>query len=436
MLLCFRNFLLLLVLSSFLWCDFSERFDWCFSRSGLLDFELLSCWRKRGKRESAACLQDLILTEEEVSRRLKDLVSKSLKPVRNATAENIRQRLEGFFKRETYAAAPAGARKVDGCIKWVIRNQTVSVSLPRSTETALHTTKPFWNSRLLWTRELFRSVDLPNRSFEIAQCLHDCVQTVRSDSQLSKMPRYREPAPVPVFSVIQCQDFSDDIACPVFEAGRPDSRTLFASGLDDWDVACALHASLALPWSRRKSKAVFRGSARESLESTRYSDSCEPNKRKSDGQPCLYGRSALAYQASRHPSILDVVVTESRLRRSSESFMSVRKLSDYKYAIYAEGNCGWADRLWWQMHTPQVVIKQQSPCGLFFEELMQPSVDHVLCASDFRDLARQVKWLIRRDREARFIATNAMRFAEAFLVRRSLLEYFEALMKHYSEVWR
>lgn len=429
---CLR-FCILLVLTalfSFLSCDLQAGWQGSCTEFSLRHFEPRLSWRKReGRGRTAKGVQDRIYTNDEISERLEKLATRLLEPLRTTSTEHIHERVQELFKRKTYVAAPAGARKVDGCVKWLILDQNVSLSVPDNTALAMQTTKPFWHSRLLWTWDLFRSVALPNLSIEIAQCLHDCVQTVRNDSQLAKMPRYVEPVPLPVFSLIQCRGFSDDIPLPVFEAGRPSPRTIFSSGLIDWDVACALHGSSAISWAHRQSKAVFRGSSRKSLESTRIT------KKNGRDRMSVYGREALAQHTHRHSEIFDVVVIGSSTNCSGRGFMSVREQTNFKYSIYAEGNCGWADRLWWQMHTPQVVLKQESLCGLFFEQLMQPFVDHIPCAATFEDLPHRVKWLTRHDREALIITTNAMRFSEAFLVRRAIIEYFETLLKQYSEIW-
>ncbi len=36
----------------------------------------------------------------------------------------------------------------------------------------------------------------------------------------------------------------------------------------------------------------------------------------------------------------------------------------FKYFIYAEGHCGWADRLKWQLMSGSVPIVQSTTCGL------------------------------------------------------------------------
>jgi hypothetical protein len=432
----FWLFALMVALVSFNGCNIAKPAQSCLG-SGLAGCSAqLYSGNRKGWFSVSGSVQDTIFTQNELASSLERLVSHIIEPFRNATAEELRHRLRTLFERKTYRVTPNGARKAEGCVVWSWQGGNLTFNAPTETETMMHRTKPFWYNRLRWTWELFEAIKMPRDDFEIAQCLHDCVQTVRKEPQFAKMPRYPEPGPIPILSLIQCCGISDDIPAPVFESGRPGPRTIFSTGLRDWDVACALQAASALPWAFRLPKAVFRGSGRESLEETRLAT--VSGRRGIHGRrgSNAYGRRALAEHGRRHPALLDVLVTESGGNRSAGGFMSVRKLVNYRYSVHAEGNCGWADRLWWQLHAPQVLLKQRSPCGLYFEPLMKPYRDHIPVSGSFDDLSRKVKWLQRHESDALVMATNAMRFAEAYLVRRSILKYFEMVLNQYAQIWR
>ncbi|KAK4534195.1 hypothetical protein CDCA_CDCA01G0220 [Cyanidium caldarium] len=374
-------------------------------------------------------------TDQEVVATLQALAKRYLAPFAAQSGRRLLRNALETLRRQRYATMPSGARKATGCVLWRVRNGTATLHDPYNvTGAATAARKPFWQRRLRWTAQLLQAARLPQAGFALVQCVHDCVQTVRRRSAYAKMPFYAESDPRPIFTTIHCSSLSDDIPLPVFEAGAPGMRAGHGAGFDDWDVSCALYAAERARWQERQAQAVFRGGRRDALAARlRPVSPLNATDHTAVWQTALaYGRESLWRRARRHPRLLDMAWSAGH-RDDPAALSPLQQQRRFRYAVYAEGNCGWADRLWRQLHGSQVVLQQQSPCGSFFEPLLQPFVHTVPCTMSFRDLPQRIRWLRRRDRDARQLASNANHFALAFLSRRGMLAYTEAVLQRYAQ---
>mmetsp|Transcript_11142 Transcript_11142/g.22194 ORF Transcript_11142/g.22194 Transcript_11142/m.22194 type:complete len:153 (+) Transcript_11142:1656-2114(+) len=104
----------------------------------------------------------------------------------------------------------------------------------------------------------------------------------------------------------------------------------------------------------------------------------------------------------------------------------------FKYILYAEGNCFWADRINMQVFGPSVIIKQETPCGQFFEPLLKPMVHYVPTDFFFQDTMDRIAWLKENDADAMQMVKNANEFASNFLSLAGIEAYAEVLLKEYT----
>jgi hypothetical protein len=120
----------------------------------------------------------------------------------------------------------------------------------------------------------------------------------------------------------------------------------------------------------------------------------------------------------------------SRIYKSDKVKMD--KQATYKYVIHVEGNGFWADRLALQLFGTSAVLKQITPCGMFFEPLLEPYKHYIPVDYFFRDVVRQVHWARAHDFEMQEVVREAREFAGAFLSSAGIQTYVEELLSQYS----
>lgn len=137
----------------------------------------------------------------------------------------------------------------------------------------------------------------------------------------------------------------------------------------------------------------------------------------------------------RMEEVLDVQVSGkcgSETYKSDE--LNMEHQSSFKYSIYAEGNSFWADRLALQMFGSSAIIKQMTPCGMFFEPLLQAYEHYIPTNYYFTDLIRQVRWAISNDEKVQQIVCNARNFAGEYLSLAGVQAYADELLVQYTDL--
>lgn len=131
--------------------------------------------------------------------------------------------------------------------------------------------------------------------------------------------------------------------------------------------------------------------------------------------------------------LLDVKLTGRCGGRVYESdSLSMEQQSSYRYTVHAEGNGFWADRLAIQLFGSSAIIKQLTPCGMFFEPLLRAYRHYIPVDYGFRDVVRQVEWARDNDADARRIVGEARRFAGAYLTVAGISAYADEILREYT----
>lgn len=131
--------------------------------------------------------------------------------------------------------------------------------------------------------------------------------------------------------------------------------------------------------------------------------------------------------------LLDVQLTGrcgGRVYKSDS--LSMEQQSSYRYTVHAEGNGFWADRLAIQLFGSSAVIKQLTPCGMFFEPLLRAYRHFIPVDYEFRDIVRQVEWARDNDEDARHIVGEARRFAGDYLTVAGISAYADEILREYT----
>lgn len=281
--------------------------------------------------------------------------------------------------------------------------------------------KPFYRSRIrevVWLlNRLVATRNIPDTEFLLS--VHDCIQTVNTDHHY-RGATYKESRPI--FSIVRCS-FSDNIPFPMWEGG--DVR---GGGFDGWDKKMAdFQAADTKSWDSKINKAVFRGGNRPSMYFANRTDA--------DKSCNEVGRTRLAYISKKNPHIYDVSVGgKCGGRLTVMKRLEAVEQQVYKYILYAEGNCFWADRINMQIFGPSAIVKQETPCGQFWEPLLKPMVHFVPTDFFFINTTDQIIWAQHHDGEVQQIVQNANEFASNFLSLRGIELYVEVLLEEYTKL--
>jgi hypothetical protein len=321
------------------------------------------------------------------------------------------------LRRRTYGLTPPGANKGVQSILFQIIDSRVFIMDPYEVP---KNTKPFYRSRIneiIWLlSRMAKSGRIKNTEFLVS--IHDCVQTVNK-AHSYRGATYEES--VPAFTIVTC-NFSDNIPFPMWEGGAERG-----GGFERWDQKMQEFSSNRQPWSEKQALSVFRGGNRPSMYFQNKSDA--------DLQCDKVGRSRLVYLASKNPSFLDVSVggtcggVHMMLNRMNE--IDQQK---YKYVLYAEGNCFWADRLNKQVFGPSLIVKQETPCSQFWEPLLAPMTHYLPTDFFFDNLIEQLEWARSNDDKVQQIVKNANEFAQNFLTLAGIEAYVEVLLSEYTSL--
>lgn len=280
--------------------------------------------------------------------------------------------------------------------------------------------KPFYRSRvkeLIWLlSEIARGGKVPNTEFLLA--IHDCVQTVNKEHTY-RGAVYRESNPT--FTIVSC-NFSDNIPFPMWEGDE------VRGGLKSWDEKMESYRSVDNTlWASKKEQAVFRGGNRPSMYFK--------VKKDADGHCDDVGRSRLRHIGETNPELFDVGVSGTCGGKSfTLSRLSEADHHKYKYILYAEGNCFWADRLNKQIFGPSAIIKQETPCGQFWEPLLKPMTHYIPTDFFFQNTVDQVTWAKSNDATVQEIVKNSNEFAYNFLSFKGIKTYVEVLLTEYTKL--
>lgn len=215
-----------------------------------------------------------------------------------------------------------------------------------------------------------------------------------------------------------------------------------------------MHSLQSQPWDAKRPTAVFRGAVRVSA-------SLGPNE--FDSRCDDVGRTGLWRRAQDHVAATERDNRREGLRRGTWPFfvgggggrgpiLDVRVagvcggkvyVSDnvdlvgqlgYRFVVHAAGNSFWADRLLGLLWGGVVVVKQETPCGMFFEPLLRPYLEYLPVDFRFIHLVRQILWARQNEDAARGIATRARKFAEEYLSIAGVQAYSDAILTHYAAV--
>ena len=257
------------------------------------------------------------------------------------------------------------------------------------------------------------------KQFEFVYNTHDC--PVRKLFQNDK----REIAPI--FGNLKCNDVI--IPFPQWYYRRDGSFFKMSWYTNvDWYTT----------WKQRSSKAMFRGFYRTSCLNMNFTFY---NMNKASAGKC--GRGRIMELAHDYPDLLDVGLFTSEEDYSilstqswyqPKDYLSIeQQSSQFRFVIYAEGNCGWADRLKMLLTSGMLIILQETPCSEWYFALLKPFVHFVPVKNDWSNLIEMIHWAKNNDYKSRQIVSNAMALGRYLMNYAVWEDYLYELLYEYSE---
>lgn len=347
-----------------------------------------------------------------------------------------------------------------GCVLLQVTNRSMFLHDRRGVLTKM---APF---RALRLREALHWVE-SSVSRGVVDNFEMVISTTDSVATTSRAHEYRMPDPEEasaIFGTVAC-NVSDNIPFPlvlsdVLRRGMPhkfwDTHTEM---IDQWDEAMRTFSeegSYSVPWHEKKSVAVFRGRIRISSflrQREMFDDFCDRVGRtalwakardykarmqrwaKQKGKQGRIWPLPTKWFVPRVEQLVDVQVDGTCGKRIYVSDgMTLEKQSGYKYVIHAEGNSFWADRLLMLLFGSSAVMKQETPCGMFFEPLLQANVHYIGVDYWFKELIKKTRWARKHDCQVMQIVRNARRFAGEYLSTGGIQTYVDELLKQYAEL--
>ncbi|KAJ8607065.1 hypothetical protein CTAYLR_009896 [Chrysophaeum taylorii] len=251
------------------------------------------------------------------------------------------------------------------------------------------------------------------RDLEVAFCPTDCV--VGSTGTFYRHHDAHVHA-VPALTLVGCAG-SHNIPFPVFGNVRGGDLN---ESVANWDrlatSTLAPNRDRYPPWVDRDPRAIFRGQTKgQSCWRRRNDEGVGPQVASLD--PAC-GRRRLRVVASRRPDRFDVDYDHVPLLAQER----------YRYQIYAEGHCGWSDRLRYLLFLNVGLFFQETFCREFFALGLRPWVHYVPLDYHFDNLAAAHSWAQEHPREMQRIVANMNAYAEAILSAAAIRAYAVAVL--------
>ena len=184
--------------------------------------------------------------------------------------------------------------------------------------------------------------------------------------------------------------------------------------------------SFETPWSRKKSIAVFRGTATgigiDSQSNVRI-HLCEKF-----GENVLFNVGLTSNVTRFRKCKGSNIIQKADISKCTlKNHMSIEEQSKYKYIIHVEGHTQ-AYRLSIELATRSVILFVKSKYKIWFEDFLTPWVHYIPVSNDLSDLEEKVKWCIDNDIKCKEITENARKFYDEFLCKNGILKYIHDVL--------
>lgn len=169
-------------------------------------------------------------------------------------------------------------------------------------------------------------------------------------------------------------------------------------------------------WSKKISKAVFRGGATGCGTTSQTNMRLRLAEMRDDdldvGIAKKEGDKKIRAGNARIDPVRGISIVESDV--PPVGFMSMNEQSKHKYIIHIDGNVA-AYRLLQTMLTGSLILKVNGPYTLWVDHLLKDGVHYVSVEEDLSNLKEKIEWCRHHDEECKIIAQRGFEFAKDVL---------------------
>lgn len=246
----------------------------------------------------------------------------------------------------------------------------------------------------------------------------------------------------PVFGITRCRGMRV-VPLPQWFAWRDGS-------FEGWDQRMRHYqaAGGGVSWAERQPRAVFRGNVRPSVLQFNTTTARLQFVNVTGDNLDRLGRTRIYRLGQERPDLLEVGLYGKGLDASRTiidllpdyEFRAPLSMAEqaarFRHVVYAEGACGWADRLKILLVADMLILLQTTPCHEFFQPLLQPWVHYVPVANDFANLVAGIEWANAHQDEAREIIDNAADLGLRLNSQAAWDYYLAACLRRYAQLMR
>lgn len=354
--------------------------------------------------------------KELLDREVRELAHLHLKPFKVITREMIsRSKIHALNKHNS-------------------RNTTLIFSVSEENGTQLTINSSKFHTSHLWDQQRFLFINstlseildrhhFNIRNFEFIYNSHDC--------PVRKLFHYKNSENLsfaPIFGNLKCNEII--LPFPQWYYRRDGSF---------FKMSWFINHHWRRTWKWRTPKGIFRGSYRTSCLDMNF---IFHNMNMTNAGEC--GRGKLLKLAHHYPNLLDVglfsenehdeffLANQSWYERKDAMTLE-QQSAKFRYVIYAEGNCGWADRLKLLLTTGMLIFLQETPCSEWYFGLMKPFVHYIPVKNDWSNLKEMIEWAIENDQKSQQIVSNSMKLGRYLMDYSVWMDYLYELLFEYSE---
>jgi len=178
-------------------------------------------------------------------------------------------------------------------------------------------------------------------------------------------------------------------------------------------------------WSKKKDKAVFRGSPSGCGTTAETNMRIRIAEMKMDPKLLDAGITRVGAGIPRFDPVVGMSILQTSAKKIG--FMTLVDQSKHKYMVHIDGNVA-AYRLLQSMMTGSVILKVKGRYTLWVDHLLQDGVHYVGVNEDLSDLEEKIRWCIDHDKECEEMAKRSYEFAKEMLTRERVESVFTTLL--------
>ena len=243
--------------------------------------------------------------------------------------------------------------------------------------------------------------------------------------------KYRYSTYLPILSTTSSSNFAD-IMIPSTDDWKLATKKTYW----DWKVKCPdiPKEPKLIPWTNRKPKVVFRGSATgcgittETNIRLRAAEIAHEHKDLFDVVLIDANKRPKKYKGQPIQIIDEAYLTSKNIKIDPNAKMTDEEQYEFKFILHLDGHAA-AFRLGRELRSGSTVIIPKSPYKVWFTHKLVPYKHFVPVKEDLSDLVKQVQWCIDNDKKCKEIGENAQRFQKEFLSTKNLLNELEYVVK-------